>query len=120
KGLIHSWDSNSPMCSPEVRRRVLELARTKGWLPRLGYALQQAVPSEVAVNEWEYEWGRRRFVSLAHACRDVFLALEFNDLKELDRLASLCRQDDQIRSLVNALYAVCGEGPDKSGSQGHC
>ncbi|MBN1361490.1 MAG: DEAD/DEAH box helicase [Sedimentisphaerales bacterium] len=109
KGLLETWSSNSPFCVPEARGDILETARRKGWVQRLGQALKRAIPAELAAHTWEHQWGRRRFVSFAHACRDVFLALEAGDLDELERLGALCEQDEQTRSLVNVLSAVCAQ-----------
>ncbi len=109
KQFLSAWSSGSPFCVPEARGNIIETARRQGWLHRLGHALKQAVPAELAPHTWEYEWGRRRFVSFGHACRDVSLALEANDLDELDRLGALCEQDEQTVSLVNVLSAVCAE-----------
>ena len=69
--------------------------------------LQRAVPGQLGPDSWEYKWGRRRFVSFFHACRDVFLALEDDDQDELKRLAGLCSQDEQIPSLIDVLLVVC-------------
>ncbi len=107
KGQITSQDYAPPVCPPEVRAAQIEAARAKGWLRRFGKALQQAVPGQVNPSAWEYKWSGRRFVSLFHACRDVFLALENDDQNELKRLAGLCSQDMEARSLTDVLLLVC-------------
>ncbi|HNS19626.1 MAG TPA: DEAD/DEAH box helicase [Sedimentisphaerales bacterium] len=107
RGQISSVGSEPACCPPDVRAAVIETARNKGWLRRFAVALQRAVPALVGLDSWDYRWGRRRFVSFHHACRDVFLALEDNDQDELKRLAGLCSQDDRITSLVNVLLVVC-------------
>ena len=65
------------------------------------------MPGQVSPDSWEYKWGRRRFVSFYHACRDVFLALENDDQNEFKRLAGLCSQDQQVPSMVDVLLVVC-------------
>jgi superfamily II DNA or RNA helicase len=107
KDLLTTWGPSSLSCVPESRGRVLEMAGKEGWLRRLGRALQQAVPAEVVLSSWDRKWRRQRFVSFALACREVFLALEANDQEELDRLAGLCEQDEQTRSVIHVLSAVC-------------
>jgi len=107
KGQITSQFSEPPKCPPEVRVACLEAARAKGWLSHFARALQESVPGQVSSSDWEYRWGRRRFVSLAHACRDVFIALEKDDQDELKRLAGLCSQDLETRSLTDVLLLVC-------------
>ncbi|MEN6423989.1 MAG: DEAD/DEAH box helicase, partial [Phycisphaerales bacterium] len=104
---ILSYGSDPAACPPEVRTAVIETARNKGWLHRFAVSLQRAVPGQVGTDSWEYKWGRRRFVSFFHACRDVFLALEDNDQDELKRLAGLCSQDERVSSLVDVLLVVC-------------
>ena len=96
-------------CPPETRVACIQAAREKGWLDPLGKALQRAVPAQLSPGDWEYKWGRRRFASFSHACRDVFLALERDDQGELKRLAGLCSLDPHVGSLVNVLVAVCLE-----------
>jgi hypothetical protein len=108
KGRITSLGS-SATCPPETRIACVEAARDKGWLDRLGGALQRAVPGQLSPGDWEYKWGRRRFASFSHACRDVFLALERDDQDELKRLAGLCSLDTRIGSLVDVLVTVCLE-----------
>ncbi len=105
--LLVSWSSSPPTCAPEAHGSVIRIARNQGWLHHLGLALRQAVPAEVAAHTWEYKWGQRRFVSFGYACREVLLALEANDLDELERLKTLCQQDVQTGSLINVLAAVC-------------
>ena len=107
KGHITARDYEPPACPPEVRTAQIEAARAKGWLRRFGKALQQAVPGQMNPSAWEYKWSGRRFVSFSHACRDVFLALEDNDQDELKRLAGLCSQDVQARSLTDVLLFIC-------------
>ena len=109
KELLESWSGAASMCMPDVRNRTLQLASSKGWLQRLGFALQHACPGELERDSREYRWDRRRFTSFAHACRDVFLALELDDMTEFERLARLCRQDEQTHSVTNVLLAVCGD-----------
>lgn len=106
---IVSSGSDPAICPPEVRTTVIEAARDKGWLRRFAVSLQQAVPGQVGMSSWEYKWGRRRFVSFSHACRDVFLALEDDDQDEIKRLAGLCSQDERVHSLVDVLLVVCME-----------
>ncbi len=107
RGQIVSVGSDPATCPPEVRSTVIEAARNKGWLRRFAVALQRSVPGRLGQDSWEYKWGRRRFVSFFHACRDVFLALEDNDQDELKRLAGLCGQDERVPSLVDVLFVVC-------------
>ncbi len=107
RGQIDSLGSEPAACPPEVRTAAIEAARKKGWLHRFAVALQRAVPGQLRPDSWEYKWGRRRFVSFFHACRDVFLALEQDDQDELKRLAGLCSQDEQIHFPVNVLVVVC-------------
>lgn len=107
KGQVVSKDYGPPVCPPEVCAAQIEAARAKGSLRRFGKALQQAVPGQTSPSAWEYKWSGRRFVSLSHACRDVFLALENDDQNELKRLAGLCSQDMEARSLTDVLLLVC-------------
>ena len=107
KGHLTARDYEPPVCPPEVRTAQIEAARAKGWLSRFAKALQQAVPGQVNPNAWEYKWSGRRFVSLSHACRDVFLALENDDQDELKRLAGLCSKDMATRSLTDVLLLIC-------------
>jgi len=107
RGQIDSLGSDPAACPPEVRTATIEAARTKGSLHRFATALQRAVPGQLGPDSWEYKWGRRRFVSFFHACRDVWLALEDDDQDELKRLAGLCSQDEQIPSLIDVLLFVC-------------
>jgi superfamily II DNA or RNA helicase len=109
QGRLVSLGSEPPQLSAQARAACIEEARGKGWLRRLGRALQQTVPSQLAPSAWEYKWGRRRFISFSHACRDVFLALEENNQDELARLAVLCREDERVRSLADVLLVVCME-----------
>jgi superfamily II DNA or RNA helicase len=109
KQQIVSSGSDPATCPPEVRTAVIEAARNKGWLRRFAVSLQRAVPGQVGMSSWEYKWGRRRFVSFSHACRDVFLALEDDDQDEIKRLAGLCSQDERVHSLVDVLLVVCME-----------
>jgi len=104
---IEAVGSEPPACLPEVRSTVIEAARKKGWLHRFAATLQRAVPGQISPDSWEYKWGRRRFASFFHACRDVFLALEQDDQSELKRLAGLCSLDERIGDLVNVLVVVC-------------
>jgi superfamily II DNA or RNA helicase len=104
---IDAHGSEPAACPLDVRATAIEAARKKGWLRRFAAALQRAVPGQLTPDSWEYKWGRRRFVSFSHACRDVFLALEQDDQSELKRLAGLCSQDERIHSLVNVLVVVC-------------
>ncbi len=103
KGYLTARDYEPPVCPPEVRIAQIDAARAKGWLFRFAKALQQAVPGQMTPNAWEYKWSGRRFVSLSHACRDVFLALENDDQDELKRLAGLCSKDMETRSLTDVL-----------------
>jgi len=107
RGQIVSVGSDPAACRPEVRAAVIETARNKGWLRRFAVSLQRAVPGRVSPDSWEYKWGRRRFVSFFHACRDVFLALEDDDQDEVKRLAGLCSQDERVPSLIDVLLVVC-------------
>jgi len=107
KGHLTAQEYEPLACPPEVRIAQIEAARAKGWLFRFGKALQQAVPGQVNPNAWEYKWSGRRFVSLSHACRDVFLALENDDQDELKRLAGLCSKDMATRSLTDVLLLIC-------------
>jgi len=107
RGQITAMGSDSPVCRPEARATTIDAARKKGWLHRFAVALQRAVPGLVGVETWEYKWGRRRFVSFYHACRDVFLALELDDQDQIKRLAGLCSQDERIGSIVKVLVVVC-------------
>jgi len=107
RGQITSMGSDPPVCRPEARTTTIEAARKKGWLHRFAAALQRAVPGQVGAETWEYKWGRRRFVSFSHACRDVFLALELDDQDQIKRLAGLCSQDERIGSIVKVLVIVC-------------
>jgi superfamily II DNA or RNA helicase len=109
KGCIEARGSEPPWCPPDVRAATLDAARAKGRLLRFAEALRQAVPGELKLGSWERQWGGRRFMSLSHACRDVFVALEKDDQSELKRLAGLCSQDMQTRSLVDVLLPVCLE-----------
>jgi superfamily II DNA or RNA helicase len=108
KGRIELVGSASA-CPPETRMTYIAAAREKGWLNRLAEALHRAVPGQVSPGDWAYKWGGRRFVSFAHACRDVFMALERDDQDELKRLAGLCSLDGQISSLINVLLEICLE-----------
>jgi superfamily II DNA or RNA helicase len=107
RGQITAMGSDSPVCRPEARATTIDAARQKGWLHRFALALQRAVPGQVGPETWEYKWGRRRFVSFYHACRDVFLALELDDQDQIKRLAGLCSQDERIGSIVRVLVVVC-------------
>jgi len=107
KGHLTAREYEPLSCPPEVRVAQIEAARAKGWLFRFGKALQQAVPGQINPNAWEYKWSGRRFVSLSHACRDVFLALENDDQDELKRLAGLCSKDMAARSLTDVLLLIC-------------
>ena len=107
KGLLTSGGFQPQACPPETRVACFDAARSKGLLLRFAEALQKAVPAQMTLSSWEYRWGGRRFVSFAHACREVFLALERNDQNELKRLAGLCGQDMQTKSLTNVLVAIC-------------
>jgi len=109
RGQIEAVGSDAPACRPDVRLAAIEAARKKGWLRTFAAALQRSLPGQIAQEAWEYKWGRRRFVSFFHACRDVFLALEMNDQDELKRLAGLCSQDEGIGSIVTVLVVVCME-----------
>jgi len=109
KEVLTSPSSSPPVLVTQARRGIFETARKNGWLLRLGAALRQAVPAELVLDSWERKWTRRQFVSFAHACRDVFLALEGEDADELDRLGALCGKDQQTGSLVNVLVVVCAE-----------
>jgi superfamily II DNA or RNA helicase len=104
---IETLGSDPAACPPEVRSATIEAARKKGWLHQFSVALRRAVPGQLGPETWEYKWGRRRFVSFFHACRDVFLALEQDDQSELKRLAGLCSQDERVGSLVSVLVVVC-------------
>jgi len=104
---IVAYGAEAPVCPPEVRVACVEEARRKGWFLRFARALQQALPGRLSPDTWEYRWGGRKFVSFAHACRDVFLALEDNDQDELKRLAGLCSQDAHARSLTDVLLVIC-------------
>ncbi len=106
---IDAYGSEPGTCPPEVRTTAIEAARKKGWLHRFAVTLQRTVPGQLSQDTWEYKWGRRRFVSFYHACRDVFLALEQDDQDEFKRLAGLCSQDERVHSLVNVLIVVCME-----------
>jgi superfamily II DNA or RNA helicase len=107
KGHLTAQNYGPPACPTEVRVAQIEAARTKGRLFRFGKALQQAVPGQVNPNSWDYKWSGRRFVSISHACRDVFLALENDDQDELKRLAGLCSRDMAARSLTDVLLLIC-------------
>ena len=109
KGHITSAGSTPLACPPQTRTACIEAARSRGWLDRFADALQKAVPGQVKPSEWAYKWGGQRFVSFAHACRDVFLALETNDQDEIKRLAGLCSLDRLTGSLINILLVVCLE-----------
>ncbi len=107
KGRLVARDYEPLACPPEVRVAQIEAARAKGWLFRFGKAVQQAVPGQMNPNAWEYKWSGRRFVSLSHACRDVFLALENDEQDELKRMAGLCSKDIATRSLTDVLLLIC-------------
>lgn len=107
KGQLATHPMGGESCTPETRVACLEAARRNGWLLAFAQALQQAVPAQATANSWDYKWGSRRFVSFYHACRDVFIALERNDLSELKRLAGMCSQDMQTKSITNVLLAIC-------------
>ncbi len=107
RGQIDALGPEPAVCTPEVRTATIASARSKGRLHRFAQALQQSVPGQLRPDSWEYKWGRRRFVSFFHACREVFLALEDDDQDELKRLAGLCSQDEQIPSLIDVLLEVC-------------
>lgn len=107
KGLLTSGGFQPQSCPPETRVACFDAARSKGLLLRFAEALQKAVPAQMTLNSWEYRWGGRRFVSFSHACREVFVALERNDQNELKRLAGLCGQDMQTKSLTHVLVAIC-------------
>ena len=107
RGQISSVATEPAACPPQVRTDILAAARSKDRLHRFAKALQQAVPGQLRPDSWEYKWGRKRFVSFFHACRDVFLALENDDQDELKRLAGLCSQDEHIPSLIDVLLEVC-------------
>ncbi len=107
KDWIVEVGSTIPECPADVRADAIEAARSKGELRRFGEGLRRAVPAELTLDAWEYRWRRQRFKSFSHACRDVFLALENEDHKGLDRLAGLCKEDEYIQSLVPVLLVVC-------------
>ena len=109
RGWIAECGSQVPECPSDVRADALHVARDKGLLQRLGNGLRKAVPAELSLDAWDYRWRRQRFVSFCHVCREAFLALEREDRSELDRLAALCKQDEQIQSLMPVLFAVCAD-----------
>jgi superfamily II DNA or RNA helicase len=109
QGRIVAHGSEPAACTPEARAAAIETARGNGWLLPFARVLQQTVPGQVKPDSWEFRWHGQRFVSFAHACRDVLVALEKDDRDELKRLAGLCSQDFQAQSLVHVLLTVCLE-----------
>jgi superfamily II DNA or RNA helicase/tetratricopeptide (TPR) repeat protein len=102
-------DPEPPTCNRQIRQACVDAARAKGYLVRLGQALQQAVPGQNDPASWEFRWNRQQFRSLGHACRDVLMALERNDQAEIRRLALTCSQDSRVGSIIHVLRAVCME-----------
>jgi len=94
-------------CDMDLRWASFEQAQEEGWLRPFGQILQRVDPAEIPETSLEYKWSSQRFVSLDHASRDVFLALEAGDQAALTRLIQLCQQDQSIPSPAHVLYPIC-------------
>ncbi|MCF7973783.1 MAG: DEAD/DEAH box helicase [Phycisphaerae bacterium] len=94
-------------CDVDLRWATFDQAQEKGWLVPFGQILQQVDPGEIPETTVEYKWSNQRFVSLAHACRDVFLAMETGNQDALTRLIHLCQQDQYLPNLAHVLSPIC-------------
>ncbi|MCP4455092.1 MAG: DEAD/DEAH box helicase [Planctomycetes bacterium] len=94
-------------CDPDLRWACFDQAQQKGWLFPFGQVLQQVDPMESPQTHLEHRWQRQQFVSLGHACRDIFLAMERKDQAALTHLFQLCREDPNITTLASALFPIC-------------
>ncbi len=94
-------------CDTDLRWATFEHAQDKGWLLPFGKVLQQVDPGETAETSMEYKWDGQRFVSIDHASRDLFLAMEQQDTDEINRLIGLCLEDQHIPSPAHVLYPIC-------------
>jgi len=101
-------DEMAPLeCDADLRWATFEQAQEEGWLHPFGQTLQQVDPAEIADSDIEYRWNSQRFVSLNHASRDMFLALEAKDQDAFKHLIQLCQQDKHIPSPAHVLYPIC-------------
>ncbi len=96
-------------CDEDLRWATFDRAQEKGWLLPFGQILQQVDPAEIPETAMEYKWSNQRFVSLNHACRDVYLAMETQDQATLTHLMGLCEQDQTIPSVAHVLFPICIE-----------